>query len=154
MPLLLALKALLIAAGAFASWSDVYRRRIPNWLCLATAALGLIFGFAAGGWALPGSQAAHAVIALIVGMALFKFGVMGGGDAKFYAAIAAWFGLSRATTLLMTVTLCGLLLLIVWFLVRRVQGKPIRRRSNDPYDGLPYGLAIAAGAVICLFVFA
>ena len=132
--------ALLIAAGAFASWSDTFHRRIPNWLSAATAVAGLITGFLLGGLPALGSQAAHAAIALIVGMVLFRFGVVGGGDAKFYAAVAAWFRLAQAT------------MLLVWFVLRRIQGKPIRQRSNKPGDSLPYGIAIAGGAIAALFM--
>jgi len=132
--------ALLIAAGAFASWSDTFHRRIPNWLSAATAVAGLITGFLLGGLPALGSQAAHAAIALIVGMVLFRFGVVGGGDAKFYAAVAAWFRLAQAT------------MLLVYFVLRRIQGKPIRQRSNKPGDSLPYGIAIAGGAIAALFM--
>ena len=144
--------ALLIAAGAFASWSDTFHRRIPNWLSAATAVAGLITGFLLGGLPALGSQAAHAAIALIVGMLLFRIGLFGGGDAKFYAAVAAWFRLAQATMLLVYVTLCGLAVLVVWFVLRRIQGKPIRQRSNKPGDSLPYGIAIAGGAIAALFM--
>lgn len=142
-----AFKGLLVAAGAAASWSDAFHRRIPNWLCAATAIAGLMFGFLSGGLPMVGSQALHAMIALFVGMLLFKFGVFGGGDAKFYASVAAWFSLSEATGLLLAVSLCGLLVLILWFLFRRVMGKPLKHFSKDPSDSLPYGIAIACGAI-------
>ena len=143
-----AFKGLLVAAGAAASWSDVFYRRIPNWLCAAAAIAGLVFGFLSGGLPMLGSQALHAAIAFFVGMLLFKFGVLGGGDAKFYAAIAAWFTLSEAAILLLLVSFSGLLLLIVWFLFRRVMGKPFNRFSKDPGDSLPYGIAIGIGAIV------
>lgn len=141
-------KGLLVAACLAAGWGDLSQRRIPNWLCAATALAGLGYGFAAGGWPVLGSHAAHAALALVVGMGLFAVGAFGGGDAKFYAAVAAWFALSEAAALLMAVALSGLLLLVVWFTVRRAAGKPIRRTGGDPADTLPYGLAIGSGAVI------
>lgn len=150
----MALKGLLVAAGAAASWSDAFHRRIPNWLCAATAAAGLLFGFLSGGAPMLGNQALHALIALFIGMLLFKFGVFGGGDAKFYAGVAAWFTLSEATALLLLVSLCGLLVLIVWFLFRRAMGKPLKRLSTDPSDSLPYGIAIGIGAIAARLVLA
>lgn len=138
----------LIASGGFAAWSDLFRRRIPNWLCAITALAGLAIAVASGSLAMVGNHALHAAIALAVGMALFALRIVGGGDAKFYAAIAAWFPLRSAGALFMVVGGCGFVLLIIWFVARRLAGKPISKTRNDPFDGLPYGIAIASGAVI------
>jgi len=81
-------------------------------------------------------------------MALLRMSVFGGGDAKYYAAVAAWFALGHAVQLLLSVTLSGLVLLLVWFVGRRLAGVPIRRRATGGMDGLPYGIAIGAGAVL------
>jgi len=148
----LALAGILIAACAFAGWSDLFRRRIPNWLCAITALAGLAVTMASGSLAMVGNHALHAAIALVVGMALFALRVVGGGDAKFYAAIAAWFPLRSAGALLMLVGGCGFVLLVIWFVVRRLAGKPIVKTRNDPFDGLPYGIAIASGAVIMSYM--
>ena len=148
----LAAAAILIASCAFAGWSDLFRRRIPNWLCAITALAGLAMTIASGSFAMVGNHALHAAIALAVGMALFALRVVGGGDAKFYAAIASWFPLRSAGALIMFVGGCGFVLLVVWFVARRLRGKPIRTSGNDPFDGLPYGIAIASGAVIMNFV--
>ena len=113
-----------------------------------TAIAGLIAAILlpseAGG---PASHALHMLIALIGGMILFRFGIFGGGDAKFYAAVAAWFALGKAVLLLVDVALCGLVLLIFWFVYRRVMGYPIRQSGGTVFDGLPYGLAIGVGAI-------
>ena len=139
---------ILTASCAYAAWSDLFRRRIPNWLCAITALSGLAMAMARGNLALTGSHALHAAIALIVGMVLFALRVVGGGDAKFYAAIATWFSLRSAGALFMLIGGCGFVLLVLWLIVRRLARKPIRKVGNDPFDGLPYGIAIAAGAVI------
>lgn len=144
----LAFKGLLVAACAIAGWNDVYHRRIPNWLCAATAVAGLAFALFAGGLPALGSHALHGALALVAGMLLFRLGVLGGGDAKFYAAAAAWFALEQGLLLLISVALGGLLLLIVWFIYRRAAGKPVRRSGGDPGDSLPYGVAIGAGALV------
>lgn len=140
-----ALALLCLAAG----WYDLRQRRIPNWLCLLTALAGL--GYAAmpltttASW---WSFLAHGVIALVVGMGLFALRWVGGGDAKFYAALACWFPLGRALLLLISVSLSGLLLLVVWFIARRLQGKKFRGTANDESAKLPYGIAIALGALL------
>lgn len=104
-----------------------------------------------GGWTTLGGQLLHAAIALGIGMILFRFGLFGGGDAKFYAAVAACFAPAHAVALLLAVALCGLLLLVLWFFYRRIKGKPVRRSSNDPSDSLPYGMAIGMGAIVATF---
>ena len=139
------LLALLLAIGG---WLDAVSRRLPNWLCLATALAGLAAGALLHGAAAAFSGLGHAVLALLVGMVLFRFGLIGGGDAKFYAALACWFPFGRAPLLLTAVCLSGLLLLVVWFTVRRVQGKKVRGSANDDSAKLPYGIAIALGAML------
>jgi len=132
-----------------AAWYDLRLRRIPNWLCLLTAVAGLAYA------AMPLTAGApwwsfllHGAVALVVGMGLFAIRWVGGGDAKFYAALACWFPFGRAPLLLIAVALSGLLLLIVWFTVRRLQGKKFRGTANDDAAKLPYGIAIALGAML------
>lgn len=144
--------AVLIALSAAAAWLDLTQRRIPNWLCGLTAVAGLVVAAWLGGLGGLGSHALHMVVALLGGMALFALGGFGGGDAKFYAGIAAWFGLGHALLLLLCVALSGLMLLIVWFIYRRVKGIPLRRKKEGPWDGLPYGIAIASGAITAMFL--
>lgn len=141
---------LLLLSALVASWYDGRYRRIPNWLCAATALAGLaVTAWSAGPTALPGN-ALHLLIALVVGMVLFRLGVFGGGDAKYYAAVAGWFGMAKAVLLLLSVTMSGLVLLVIWFTSRRLAGVPIRRTAGSGLDGLPYGIAIGAGAVIAM----
>jgi prepilin peptidase CpaA len=143
----------LVVLCMIAGWLDLRERRIPNWLCGVTAIAGLLSGVLLGdGLSGLGSHALHLVLALAGGMILFSFGVFGGGDAKFYAAAAAWFPLSKAMLLLMMVALIGLALLIVWFTCRRVRGFPVRKLKGTGFDGLPYGIAIGTGAVAALII--
>lgn len=135
---------LLLLIGAI---SDVRERRLANWLSLVLLAFGLAHGFSLGGIEALGWHGAHAVIALLVGMAIFAIGVIGGGDAKFYAGMAAYFPLSLGLDLLFWVAISGGLLVIGWMILRRA----IRSAKAQP-DGLhakfPYGVAIATGALI------
>jgi prepilin peptidase CpaA len=109
---------------------------------------GLGFAFADGGLGAMGSHLLHALIALVVGIGLFAARIVGGGDAKFYAGIAAWFTLADGARLLLAVSLGGLVLFLVWFVYRRLSRKPISRRDGVAEGKFPYGVAIAAGAVI------
>lgn len=135
----------LCLAGA---WTDLRYRRLSNLLCVVALAGGLGFAFADGGLGAVGSHLLHALIALVVGMGLFAARIVGGGDAKFYAGIAAWFALADGARLLLAVSLGGLVLFLVWFVYRRLSRKPISRRDGAAEGKFPYGVAIAAGAVI------
>ena len=141
--------AVLAAIAVTGSYLDLRTRRLPNWLCLAGLVAGLAFGLAAGGWTAAAIALLHAFIALNVGAGLFALGGIGGGDAKFYAALATWFPLQAGLGLLVSVSLTGLLLLIAWL--------PYRRRlmrsegglvSDSDFRKLPYGVAIAVGALV------
>lgn len=142
-------KIALVLLGLTASWLDIAVRKLPNWLSLLTLLAGTAFTIYAVGLSALGSHLAHVVIALLVGMLLFRFGIVGGGDAKFYAAAASWFKLSNAPGLLLSVSLSGLVIFLGWFIWRRLKKIPIRApaRTSDS-DKLPYGIAIAAGAMI------
>lgn len=135
-----------------AAVSDVLHRRVPNGLCGITALAGLGSAALVGGLPLLTSHLVHLAIVLVAGMILFRLGVFGGGDAKFYAAVAGWFALPQAVLLLLAITLCGLVLLIVWFSVRRLRGVPITRKAGVQTAGLPYAVAIGAGAVLTMFI--
>lgn len=142
----------LIVLCAIAAWLDLTQRRIPNWLCGVAALTGLALAAMLGGWNGLGSHALHMAVALLGGMALFAMGGFGGGDAKFYAGVAAWFAFADGVLLLLCVALSGLLLLIAWFVYRRLKGLPVRRTRDGPWDGLPYGVAIGAGAIAATLV--
>ncbi|MBC2666287.1 prepilin peptidase [Novosphingobium flavum] len=142
--------ALLVLTGALL---DLTTRRLPNWLCLLTAAAGLGATWLISGPAATGSALLHGLIALVIGMVLFRLAVVGGGDAKFYTGAAMWFPLASGIRLLLSVSLTGLALFIAWFVYRRLSGRKISRRSTDDADKFPYGIAIAAGAMLCWFGF-
>lgn len=148
-PIEIAQAAILAGAGIAASASDIRLRIIPNWLSGLLLVGGLAFSLAAGGWPLLGSAVLHFAVALVGGMVLFAAGFIGGGDAKYYAAIAAWFSLRDGLFLFVCVALCGLFVLVGWFLTRRLTvGNAEKGMSGDAFAKLPYGVAISLGAVV------
>ena len=126
-------------------------RRIPNILSALTFGLGLAYTGWAGGWLDVGNHALHALAALAIGAGLFAARAIGGGDAKFYAAIAAWFALQDAVWLFVLVSGSGIVLLIVWVTARMMTGKPLRKKGGG-IEGLPYGVAIAAGSAMLILL--
>lgn len=136
----------LASSAATGAWLDARYRRLPNWLCASTAVAGMVVVYLEAGPPPAAWATGHAIVALLVGMVLFRLGMVGGGDAKFYAACAAWLPLQQGLKLLLTVSLAGLLLVVVWFSIRG-----IRRSWSDAgkgkYAQVPYGVAISIGAL-------
>jgi prepilin peptidase CpaA len=140
----------LAAAGAYL---DLRYRRLPNWLCAAALFAGIGAGLAVHDGAWVGMALLHALVALLVGMALFAGRVIGAGDAKFYAAIAAWLPLEHGLVLLSAVSLSGLAVLAAWFPARRRVASAIGSAANaDDFKKVPYGIAIALGGLIAYLV--
>ena len=96
-----------------------------------------------------GSHLLHFGIALAVGMGLFALDGVGGGDAKLYAATALWLPFGSALSLFVSVVLAGLFLAVVFVTFRLVQTRELRARAIRK-GKIPYGLAIAAGAITAL----
>jgi prepilin peptidase CpaA len=136
---------LLALCAAVGAWLDLASRRLPIWLCLITAMLGLGLALAVGGFDAVWSPAAHGAIALAVCMALFAVGWIGGGDAKFYAACACWFPIASGLNLLGLVSLAGLAVVILWFGYRQATGAR-KREVEGQFGMVPYGVPVAIGA--------
>ncbi len=133
----------LLVGGAGAVW-DVLHRRLPNTLCLVFAGAALCAMLAQQGADVLAGAAAHAAIALIVGMILFRIGAIGGGDAKFYAAAALGVPLGQALPMLGWTSLAGFVLLVVMAISRRIAGQPVLTRGETAWS-VPYGVAIFCG---------
>lgn len=137
----------LALACLFGMASDIRSRLIPNALCGALLLIGLGFGFQQAGIAGLGWHAAHAGIALLIGMALFAIRWFGGGDGKFYAACAAWFPLQQAMALGLAIALAGLVLVMAFFLWRKLRGQPTFTLRSGKSAQVPFGIAIGLGTL-------
>ena len=136
-----------LAFAALGAWLDFTSRRLPNWLC-AGFAIAAILGLVAtqGAQLLPWALL-HAVVALVMGMLLFRFGVIGGGDAKFYAAAAFAVPIVPAAgplALLGWTSVSGLVLLLAMMVGRRLAKVSAKGSLLKGWE-VPYGVAIAAG---------
>ena len=77
---------------ALALATDLKERKIPNWLTVSSAVLGLVYHLAFGGWAgltlsLGGFATGFGLLLL-----LWLTGSGGGGDVKLMGAVGAWLG--------------------------------------------------------------
>ena len=142
---------LLLGTGVYAAWSDVKYRRLPNVLVLLVAGMGLSYAAIDAGLSAAGSGLLHGLAALLVGLALYSRRIVGGGDIKYYAAVAMWFPLGQGFRLLGLVSLAGLALVLGWLIWRRLTGKTVNFKASEDSDKLPFGVAIAAGAVLAAF---
>jgi prepilin peptidase CpaA len=149
--LVLCFPALVLTAAA----TDVTSFTIPNWIPLALLALFPVAGLAVG-VPLPtmGLHLAVALGVLIVGAGMFALRWMGGGDAKLIAAVTLWLGLPALPGFLLGTAMIGGSLAIMLLTLRSVHLRPMValgprwvHRLADSKEGIPYGVAIAAGTM-------
>jgi prepilin peptidase CpaA len=78
-----------LAVSAVAAATDLWHRRIPNWLSVGGFAFGLALHWRAGSW---GECLQGAVIALAIHLPLFAMRWTSGGDVKLMTALGALAG--------------------------------------------------------------
>jgi prepilin peptidase CpaA len=144
------LPALLLAA---ACW-DVASFTIPNSIQAALIALFLLYVVATGMPAASfGGHLLAGFIGLVVGFTFFSLGYIGGGDAKLFACASLWLGLAvlPSYALVASVLGGGLTLALLSFRSLPLPGILARQgwimRLHDQASGVPYGVALAAGAL-------
>ncbi|MFN4353592.1 prepilin peptidase [Parvibaculum sp.] len=149
--LVLAIFPLAMIFGAI--W-DLTTMTIPNMLTAALAvAFLMLVPFSGLGWQEAGLHLAAGAAMLVVGMVMFGFGWIGGGDAKFLAAIALWLGWSDLLGYLLLASVLGgaLTLVLLWFRSMPLPPVLIRRewiaRLHDRKAGIPYGVALGLGGL-------
>ncbi|TVR78787.1 MAG: pilus assembly protein CpaA [Rhodospirillales bacterium] len=146
-----------------AALADIDDLRIPNRISALIALLWPIHALAAApaagtGWlADAGLAIAVAAGVFAVGTGLFVFRWMGGGDVKLMAALSLWAGPALVLPFLVVTTLAGgaLALLMATRLRFVVAGVSEWLGAADLRDRLlgtriPYGVAIATGAVVVI----
>ncbi|MFL0357722.1 prepilin peptidase [Erythrobacter sp. GH1-10] len=149
--------SVICALLVLAAWKDWRSRVLPNWLALAILLVAI--GSVAIGSDLGelGLNLAHFAVALAIGFGLFAAGVIGGGDAKTYAAVAAAVPITEGHLLLAFTSAAMFVLAAGWF-ASSYFGRVTKRgvvgngdvSIRDKYAEVPLGIAIAAGA-ICHF---
>lgn len=142
-------------AVAFAAAMDFFTMTIPNRISLALFAAFLLLGPLVGldGWQMASHLGAGSLV-LAIGILLFIPGFIGGGDAKMAAAVALWVGFENLVPFLICAALAGgvLALLLSTFrhlpLPYQVATEGWAVRLHSPKGGIPYGIALAAGALL------
>ena len=165
----------LLAGGVFsvllvaACVTDVRWRRIPNALVLALAVLGVAFSVSLEPW-LPGLGRAIAGLSLgfAIWIAFFVIGAIGAGDVKLFAAAGAWLGPGATWRAALVAAALGGVLAVAMLLRERraregfekvmvsVSTRSVAALAPDPSvprsRQLPYGVALAVGALIVAWI--
>ena len=143
------------ALMAFAAASDLFTMTISNRVSLALVA-GFLLMAVASGMGLHDMlmhMAAGATV-LVIAFGCFAMGWVGGGDAKTAAAATLWFGFGHLMNYLLYASLFGgaLTLLLLqfrqWPLPYALTGQAWLVRLHAKDTGIPYGIALAIGALM------
>src|ERR1700759_302512 len=143
------------ALMAFAAASDLFTMTISNRVSLALAAGFLLLALPSGmGFYDILSHVGAGATVLTVAFGCFAMGWIGGGDAKVAASAALWFGFGHLLTYLVYASLFGgaLTLLLLqfrqWPLPYALAGQTWLLRLHAKDSGIPYGIALAIGALM------
>ena len=153
---------------AWATISDLRRRRIPNSVSVAILIVGLLVRALDGGASAPLSGLAGFALVLAALYVPWRSGWLKGGDVKLAAAVAAWVGLSGLIWFVLATAVAGGLVSAACYLLTPA---PVRAeiRANltlamlqgdlsapqAPRAGrvtVPYAVAITAGAAVAFFI--
>lgn len=139
--LVFALGGLLVSAGI----EDARTREIANWKNAAIALLAPVWWYVNGLaiWPDMAVQLGVAVAVFALFALAFHLNMMGGGDVKMIAALALWLPLGALTSMLMVMAIAGGAITLVMMIEHRM-------RKAEGAPEIPYGVAIAAAAILAL----
>jgi prepilin peptidase CpaA len=143
------------ALMAFAASSDLLTMTISNRLSLALVAAFFVLSLVTGmSLSEIGMHLGAGAVVLVFAFGFFTQGWIGGGDAKLAAATALWFGFGHLFDYLIYAALLGgaLTLVLIQFRKLPLPGPLARQgwilRLHEKNGGVPYGIALAAAAMI------
>jgi prepilin peptidase CpaA len=143
------------AAMAFAAASDLLTMKISSRLSLGLALAFFPVAWLIGmAWADIGYHVLASAVVLGVCFTFFVMGWIGGGDAKLAAATALWFGFAYLPQYLLLAAVMGGVLTLLLLTLRNyplpvsLVGTRWIERLHAPGTGVPYGIALAAAALI------
>jgi prepilin peptidase CpaA len=139
--LIFVLGGLLVSAGI----EDARTREIANWKTAAVALLAPAWWVANGLqlWPDMAMQLGMALAVFAVFLAVFHFGLMGGGDVKLIVALSLWLPFGAFVTMLMVMSIAGGIVTIVMIIERQIV-------RNTKVIEIPYGVAIAFAGILAI----
>jgi prepilin peptidase CpaA len=143
------------ALMAFAASSDLLTMTISNRLSLALVG-GFFLLALATGMSLHdfGMHLGAAAAVLMAAFVFFSRGWIGGGDAKLAAATALWFGFDHLLDYMIYASLFGGALTLAILQFRKLPLPSVLARQgwvlrlHESGGGVPYGIALAAAALV------
>jgi prepilin peptidase CpaA len=143
------------AMMAFAASSDLFTMTIANRVSLILiGGFVLLAGLTGMSLADMLTHAGVAAAVLVAAFLCFTRGWIGGGDAKLAATTVLWLGVSHLAEYLVYASLIGgaLTLLLIQYrampMPRLLLGRQWAERLHRPDCGVPYGIALAAAALV------
>jgi prepilin peptidase CpaA len=140
---------------AFAASSDLFTMTISNRVSLILAGGFFLMAFIIG--MQPMTVLSHVgagALVLVIAFVFFARGWIGGGDAKLAAATALWLGFDHLLAYLVYASLFGGLLTLLLLQIRAIplpsllSGQQWAERLHRQDSGIPYGIALAASALV------
>ncbi len=148
----------LFALGFFclcvlAAARDLSSLIIPNWLNIWIAILFIpAIILAQPGWDVATGHIIVGVVAFILSVMLFMTGTFGGGDAKMIPGVLLWLGPAGVIPFLIGMALVGGLVAVTVLIARQfvpsAAAPQFAYSTLQPKNGVPYGIAIAAGVFL------
>ncbi len=157
-----------LALTLLAAWTDLRDRKIPNWLTIPGIFAGIALNSYFRGWHGMKTSLEGAGLALLVLLPLVLLRALGAGDWKLMGAVGAFLGPALFPFVLVaSVFVAGLMAIVQMVRTRRVietlsnlavlvQGflslrvNPEITLDNPVLMKLPFGVAVAAGTLICI----
>ncbi len=157
-----------LALTLVAAWTDLRDHKIPNWLTIPGIFVGIALNSYFKGWSGTKTSLEGAGLALLVLLPLVLLRALGAGDWKLMGAVGAFLGPALFPFVLVaSVFVAGLMAIVQMVRTRRVietlsnlavlvQGflslrvSPEISLDNPVLMKLPFGVAVAAGTLICI----
>ncbi len=119
-------------------YTDIKYRLILNKITLTIALAAPLYWYASGDFTLTaiGIHLLTSLLAFGFFLIWFRFGMMGGGDVKLFAALALWFPWNDVVRMIFYAAILGGLVTIVFALIHKA-------KQQDGPIKVPYGVAIA-----------
>jgi prepilin peptidase CpaA len=159
----------LVALAVLAAVFDLRERRVPNALTVTGVVVALCMRLA-WGWGSVIEGGEGMVLAVLVGLAPFALGLLGGGDVKLLGAVGAFVGMHRLFGALLMVGVVGGLVAVLEATRQRSLGRALgnvgrfakhwvlfgRAGVTTTIESpeamtVPYGVAIALGSLLWWF---
>lgn len=161
-----------VAVVCIATATDLWERRIPNWLVVPFLLAGMAVSLGVGGFSALGTSIAGIGLAVLITGVLWFLKGLGMGDVKLFASIAAWIGPAQFIMAFVATGIFGGFMAVGWAVWHRSLGSSLDgaadlfagfwRRGLRPHPDIvlenpsrlkmPYAPAIAVGTVLSFFM--